>query len=142
MGTSQAVRLPKTQRMRKIPASLRNPELNASTVVDAVASAAIPALSGGLVSEPVVHAAIEGVRFALEVKEHGLNQAVERTAIRLSEKYVVPSIAKGLWDVASSQMDPQVASSPYGRLAEVAFKKTVSTVASKGIKAMVEGSHD
>jgi hypothetical protein len=138
MGTSQAASLPKTRKMNKIPASLRNPERNASTVVDAVASAAIPALSGGIISEPAVYAVVEGVRFALDAKENGITSAAERAAVRISEKYVGPSIAQGLWDAASSQMNPQLANSPYGRLAETAFKKTVSTVISKGVKAMVE----
>lgn len=138
MGTSQAASLPKTRRMNKIPASLRNPERNASTVVDAVASAAIPALTGGIISEPAICAAIEGVRFAVDAKEHGINEAARNAAVRIAEKYVGPSIAQGLWDVASSQMNPQFANSPYGRLAENAFKKTVSTVISKGVQAMVD----
>lgn len=142
MGTSQAARLPITRKTRKIPASLRNPERNAETVVNAVVSAALPALSGGIASEPAFYAITEGIQFALDARKHGIAQAAERSAIRISEKYVAPSIAKGLWDIVESRMDAQLSGSPYGRLAESAFRKTVSSIVTKGAEAISEASEN
>lgn len=138
MGTSQAARIPTTKKFNKVPSSLRSPARNPSTVVDAVVSAAIPMLPGGAVGAPVYYAAYEGMRFIYEVQQHGFEKAVERTAVRISEKYLAPSVAKGLWDVVASNVDPKLANSPYGRLAETAFKKTVSSIVAKGVAAMVE----
>lgn len=79
-----------------------------------------------------------GLRFALDVRESGLDSAVKREAIRVSERYVVPSISSGLWDVAVSKMDPKFSNSPFGRLAEAAFKKTMNQVMSKGAEALAK----
>jgi len=138
MGTSRAANAPTTKKWNKVPSALHSPSRNASTIVDAVVSATIPMVPTSSISTPAFYAAYEGVHFISEVRKHGFDKAVERTAIRVSEKYIAPSIAKGVWDVAASKIDPKFVSSPYGRLAEVAFRRTISSIVSKGIKAMEE----
>lgn len=139
MGTSQAARAPTTRKWKNVPASLRNPNRNPATVTNAVLAATGPALmTAGVATNPFFYAAYQGIRFAIDVRQHGLEVAARNTAIRVVDEYVGPSIARGLWDAASSHVDPEIANSPFGKLAETAFKKTMSSVISKGIDAMVE----
>jgi len=139
MGTSQAARAPKTVKWNQVPSALRSPARNASTVVAAVVSATLPRLPGGAVATPAYYAVSEGVRFVKDAREHGLRTAAQTASLRVSEKYVASSVAGGLWNLAVSRMDPRTASTPYARLAEVAFKKTVSAIIVKGEAAMGEG---
>jgi len=139
MGTSRAAKAPATRKWNAVIGSLAAPERNASTVVNMAFSVALntlPTISP--VSAPIVFGVSEGLRFALDVRESGLDSAVKREAIRVSERYVVSSISSGLWDVASSKMDPKFSNSPFGRLAEVAFKKTMNQVMSKGAEALAK----
>ena len=115
------------------------PERSANTVLNVAFSVAIntlPTISP--VSSPIVFGVSEGLRFALDVRERGLDEAIRHEAIRVSERYVVPSISNGLWDVASSKMNAKFSNSPFGRLAEVAFKKTMNQVMSKGAEALAK----
>lgn len=139
MGTSRAAKAPATKKWNNVIGTLTAPERNANTVLNVAFSVAVgtlPTISP--ISAPIVFGVSEGLRFALDVRESGLDSAVKREAIRVSERYVVPSISSGLWDVASSKMDPKFSNSPFGRLAEVAFKKTMNQVMSKGAEALAK----
>jgi hypothetical protein len=139
MGTSRAARAPPTKKWNNVIGTLTAPERNADTVLNVAFSVAVntlPTISP--VSAPIAFGISEGLRFALDVRERGLDSAVTREAIRISERYVVPSISNGLWDIASSKMDPKFSNSPFGRLAEVAFKKTMNQVMSKGTEALAK----
>ena len=141
MGTSRAAKAPRTTKWNQVIGSLKAPERNAATVADITFSVAIHALPAvDPVVVPIVHGISEGLRFAADVKEHGIDVAVEREALKLSDRYVVPSISNSLWNVAASRMDPKFTNSPFGRLAEQAFKTTMNQVLSKGTKALVEDS--
>lgn len=139
MGTSRAAKAPPTRKWNAVIGTLVAPERDANTVLNMAFSVALntlPTISP--VSTPIAFGLSEGLKFALDVRERGLESAVRREAIRVSEQYVVPSISSGLWDIASSKMDPKFSNSPFGRLAEVAFKKTMNQVMSKGAEALVE----
>jgi len=139
MGTSRAAKAPRTTKWNQVIGSLKTPERNAATIVDITFSVAIHTMPVvNPVAVPIVYGISEGLRFAADVRERGIDVAVKREALRLSDRYVVPSISNSLWDVAASRMDRKLTNSPFGRLAEQAFKKTMNQVLSKGAKALVE----
>jgi len=139
MGTSRAARAPSSRRWNTVIGALKAPERNANTVVNLAFSVAVNTLPTIIpVSAPIAFGASEGIRFALDVRDKGLEAAAKRGAIRVAERYVVPSISNELWTLASSKMDPKLSESPFGRLAEVAFKKTMNQIMSKGAKALIE----
>jgi hypothetical protein len=141
MGTSRATQAPRTTKRNQVISSLKAPERNAAAVVDITFSVAIHTLpTVNPVAVPIVYGISEGLRFADDVKKRGIDVAVKKEALRLSDQYVVPSISNSLWDVAASRMDPKFTNSSFGRLAEQAFKKTMNQVLSKGAKARVEES--
>ena len=90
------------------------------------------------VSTPIFYAASEGIRFALDVKDRGMDYAIKHEAIRVSERFVIPSISDCLWQLVSSKMDLGYAYTPFGRLAELAFKKTMNEIMTKGLQALEE----
>jgi hypothetical protein len=136
MGTSHAAKAPTTVRWAKVSGSLRAPERNARTVLGATLSAVIPWIPAGYVVQPVVSVVAGGIRFALEVKEKGLSQAARSEGIHIPERFLAFGISEGLWKIATASVPPQFINTPYGRLAEIAFKKTLSSILVKGIKAM------
>jgi len=141
MGTSRAAKAPPTRKWNNVIGALKAPERNANAVLNVAFSVAISTLPTiSPVSAPIAFGVSEGLRFAFDVRERGLDTAVRREAIRVSERYVVPSISNGLWEIASSKMDPKFSNSPFGRLAEVAFKKTMNQVMSKGAEALAKES--
>lgn len=140
MGTSRAVRAPPTRKWNNVIGTLKSPVRNAETVTNVTFSVALSTLSTiSPVSTPIFFGISEGLRFALDVKDRGLEEAAKREAIRISEQYVIPSISAGLWNVVSCKMDQEFSNSPFGRLAEDAFKKTMNQIMSKGARALVEG---
>jgi small nuclear ribonucleoprotein (snRNP)-like protein len=137
MGTSRAAKAPPTRKWNTVIGTLKSPDRTANTVLNTTFSVAIKALPTiALVSTPVVVGISEGLRFALDVKDRGLEEAAKREAIHISETYVIPSISDGLWNIVYSRMNPQFANSPFGRLAEVAFKKTMNQIMTKGAEAL------
>lgn len=139
MGTSRAAKAPATRRWNKVIGTLKSPDRNASTVVNVAFSVAMSAMPSIVpVSAPIFIGISEGLRFVLDVKDRGLEEATKREAIHVSETYVIPSISDGLWNIASNKMGPGFSNSPFGRLAEVAFKKTMNQIMSKGAEALVE----
>lgn len=138
MGTSRASRAPATRKWNKVIGTLKAPVRNAETVTNvtfSVAMSTLPTVSP--VSIPVFFGISEGLRFALDVRDKGLEEAAKREAIRISERYVIPSISSRLWNIVSSRIDPEFSCSPFGRLTELAFKKTMNQVMSKGARALV-----
>lgn len=138
MGTSHAAKSPSIVRWAKVSGSLMSPVRNAETVLGATLSAVIPWIPSGYAIQPMIVAAVEGMNFALKVKEQGLNQALKSEMIDLPERLVEFSISNSLWRIIISNTPPQFVNTPYGRLAEIAFKKTMSSILVKGIKAMEE----
>ena len=139
MGTSRAAKAPATRKWNNVIGTLKAPVRNAETVTNvafSVAMSTLPTISP--VSTPIFFGISEGLRFALDVRERGLEEAAKREAIRISERYVIPSISAGLWDIISTKMDPEFSNSPFGRLAELAFKKTMNQVMSKGARALTK----
>lgn len=139
MGTSRAAKAPPTRKWNNVIGTLKSPERNANTVVNVTFSVAMGVMpSIAPISTPIVFGISEGLRFALDVKDRGLEEAIRREAIHISETYVIPSIADGLWNIASDKMSPGFSNSPFGRLAEIAFKKTMNQIMSMGAEALVE----
>jgi hypothetical protein len=139
MGTSHAAPSPKTKKWgARVIGSLKNPERTASTVLSATISTTLPLVPMGYVTAPVVYAAYECFRFVTDVQQEGLQKAVRKEAIQISTKYLVPSISNGLWSLAQSKLDPEFANTPFGKLAEMAFKKTMNAILSKGVQALEE----
>lgn len=138
MGTSQAASAPTTIDWKKhVPSALRSPVHNPVTVSDAVLSSVLPILiPGGLVTIPLFALSYETIRFLIDYKSVGLEKAAEKSVIRISSSYIAPSIAKGLWEVIQPQIAPEFANSPYGKLAERALSKTLSSIVAKGAKAL------
>ena len=139
VGTSRAAKAPRTTKWNKVIDTLRSPERSAETVFGVTFSVAMNAMATlNPVSVPIFYGISEGLRFVIDVKERGLDAATKSEAIRISATWVVPSISAGLWDMASSKMDKDFLSSPFGRLAELAFKKTMNQIATKGVQALVK----
>jgi len=138
MGTSHPAPSPSTKKWGAVIGSLKNPERTASTVLRATVSAALPLVPMGYVAAPAVYAAYQCFRFALDVQEKGLQEAIRKESIQISAKYLVPSISNGLWGLAKSKLDPEFANTPFGKLAEIAFKKTMNAILAKGVKALEE----
>jgi len=139
MGTSRAARAPPTRKWSNVIASLRSPERNATTIINTTFSVAMSTLElVSPVSVPIFYAASEGLRFALNVRNLGMDDAIRHEAIQVAERFVVPSISNGLWQLVSSKIDPKFANSPFGKLAESAFKKTMNEIMAKGIEALEE----
>jgi len=139
MGTSRASKAPPTRKWNNVIGALKAPERNAQTVLNVTLSVAMSSMPTIIpVSTPILFAVSEGLKFALDVRHRGLNEAIKREAIRISERYVIPSISDGLWNAAYSKMDPRFSNSPFGYLAEIAFKKTMNQIMSRGAQALVE----
>jgi hypothetical protein len=138
MGTSRAAKAPPTRKWNTVIGSLKSPDRSASTIINVAFSVAMSTISIVPVSTPIIVGISEGLRFALDVKDRGLEDAIKREAVRISETYVIPSISDGLWNIASDKMGPSFSNSPFGRLAEIAFKKTMNQIMSKGAEAWEE----
>ena len=139
MGTSRAARAPATRKWNNVIGTLKAPVRNAETIMNVTFSVAMSTMPTiGPLSIPIFFGISEGLRFAIDVRERGLEAAAKREAIHISERYVIPSISAGLWDVVFSKMDPEFSNSPFGRLAELAFKKTMNQVMSKGARALIK----
>ena len=138
MGTSQAASAPTTKDWTKhVPSALRSPVRNPETIADAVISSTVPLLlPSGIITAPLFVASYETIRFLLDFKSEGLQKATEKSAIRISTSYLAPSIAKGLWDNIQPNIESELANSPYSKLAERAFRKTVTSILRKGSQAM------
>jgi hypothetical protein len=142
VGTSHAAPSPNTVKWGAVIGSLKNPERTASTVLRATVSATLPLLPVGYATVPAVYAAFECFKFVNAVQEKGLEEAVKKEALQLSAKYLVPSISNGLWNLVRSKLDPEFINTPFGKLAEVAFKKTMNAILSKGVRALEERQTD
>ena len=139
MGTSRASKAPPTRKWNSVIGTLKSPDRSASTVVNVAFSVAMSVMpSIAPVSTPIIIGISVGLRFALDVRDRGLEEATKREAIHISETYVIPSISDGLWNIALNKMGSEFSNSPFGRLAEVAFEKTMNQIMSKGAEALVE----
>jgi hypothetical protein len=139
MGTSRAARAPATRKWNNVIGTLKASDRNAETVVNIAFSEAMRTiLTINPVSTPIVFGISEGLKFVIDVRDKGLEEALKGEAIRVSEQFIIPSISEGLWNIAFSKMEPEFSNSPFGRLAELAFKKTMNQIMSKGARALVD----
>lgn len=136
LGTSQANRVPRTKPFKKVAASLRSPVRNAESVAQLTLSAAMDYIPSGYAGLPLVLAAIEGIRFAVLVTEEGFESAVRKEAIHITKDFIGPSVSHELWKTVASRLGPELAGSPYGQLAEKAFKRTICSIIAKGAEAL------
>lgn len=136
MGTSHSNRVPRTKPFRKVAGSLRAPVRNPVSIAQLTLSAALNYIPAGYAGSPVVFAAAEGIRFAILVKEEGFESAVRKEAIHITKNLIAPSVSHELWKAAASRLGTEFAGSPYGQLAEKAFKKTISSIIAKGAEAL------
>ena len=140
MGTSHAAKAPTTVKWARVIGSLKSPDLTASTVVRATLYAAVNWIPPGHIAIPVTAAAIKCVRFAIEVKEKGLESVAREEIKHFPEQFVAFGISESLWRIATSNVPQEFVDTPYGKLAETAFKKTISSIMIKGAKAMEENT--
>lgn len=138
MGTSHAAKAPTTVRWSKVSGSLMSPERNAGTVLGATLSAVLPWIPAGYTVVPIISAVTEGIKFALLAREKGFIEAAKSQGISYVEEFSAFAVSEGMWRIATTSVPPQFINSPYGRIAEIAFKKTLNSVLIKGIKAMEE----
>ena len=144
MGTSQAASAPATVNWKKyVPSALRSPTHNPVTIADAVLSSTLPFLiSRDRITVSLFSLSCESIRFLTACRSEGLEKAAEKYKIKVSPTYVALSIAKGLCDTAQSQIEPELANSPYGNIAERAMSKTISSIVANGAKAMVGDNNE
>lgn len=136
MGTSRSNRLPRTKAFKKLAGSLRSPVRDPSVITQFALSAAIDYIPITYASSPLLFAAVEGIEFASLTKEVGFEAALKEFKGYIIKNYIGASISLTLWKSVISRSDPKYMSSPYGRLAEIAFKKTYSSIIKKGAKAL------
>lgn len=144
MGTSQAASAPTTANWKlRVPSALRSPLHNPVTIADAVLSSTLPLLiRRDQITVSLFSLNCESIRFLTVCRSEGLEKAVEKYKIKISPTYVAPSIAKSLCDTAQSQIEPELVNSPYGKIAERAMSKTISSIVANGAKAMVEDNNE
>jgi len=138
MGTSQAAGAPTTKDWeRLVPLALKSPIKNPTTITDTIISSTLSVLlPTGLITAPLFVVSYESIRFLLDYRRIGLEKAAENASIRIVSNYVVPSIAKGLWDAIEPSIDSDIANSQYSKLTEHALRKTVSSILTKGENAL------
>jgi len=124
MGTSHAAAAPKRVGWKKVAASIRSPLRNSDTIVEQGFSVIVDVVPDNFIREPVIFAISEGTKFVSAAKDKGLEQAFQSESLQVSEKYPTVSAAHEIWKLASSKADPRTINSPFGMLAEAAFKKT------------------
>lgn len=115
-----------------------SPQRNAGTVLGATLSAVLPWIPAGYTVAPIISAVAQGIKFALLAREKGFSEAAKSQGISFVEKFAAFAVSEGVWKIATASVPPQFINSPYGRIAEIAFKKTMSSILIKGIKAMEE----
>lgn len=142
MGTSQAARAPTTKNWVKlVPSALKSPTRNPVTISDAILSSTIPLLlPTGLVTGSISFVSSVTINFFNDCKSVGLKNTIEKSFIEISSSYLVPSISKGLWNIITEKLDPQIATSPYGKLAEHSLRKTLTSIMLKGTNDVI--AHD
>lgn len=138
MGTSHAAKAPTTVRWAKVSGSLMSPQRNAGTVLGATLSAVLPWIPLGYTTAPIISAVAEGIKFALLARKIGFEEAAKSQGISYAEKFAAFAVSEGMWKIATVSVPSQFINSPYGRIAEIAFKKTMNSILIKGIKAMEE----
>jgi hypothetical protein len=138
MGTSRAAQAPPSRKWNNVIGTLKNPDRNANAVLNVAFSVAVNAMSSiNPLAAPIAFGVSEGLRFTLDVRDRGIEHAAKQEAVRIAGNYVAPTISNDLWNVAASKMDPSISNSAFGRLAEIAFKKTMTQVMTKGASALV-----
>ena len=134
MGTSQVARAPPTRKWKRVTSAVL--ERNASSIISNTMKIAMPMIPASYFSIPALSAVSEGIRFAWLVKNKGLERAVKIEGIRLAETFVAAGISITLWKIAAAKVDNKLVNSPFGRLAEDSFKKTIFAIIEKGAGAL------
>ncbi len=138
MGTSSVKHRPKGRNWKKVVSGLSAPTRQSASIVNQTIKIALPVIPIGQSVVPAYYAVSMGIRFGLEVKERGLEGALKREGVRITEEFLIPRISDAMWDIISERLPAGDVNSPVGRLAETAFKKTVSAILLKGAKAMID----
>ena len=137
MGTSTVRQAPRSDNWRSVVKDLETGARKAAPIVDRTMKEALPTLPNGHVKTPVYYGVSEGIRFALDVKKRGLDKALKAQSVRLVEEFAAPSMSDVVWAKVAAKVGP-VSNSPVGRLAEIAFKRTLNEIVVRGAKAGLE----
>jgi hypothetical protein len=106
----------------------------AAPIVDTTIKTILPMLPNGSLKAPAYYGATEGVRFLLDVKEYGLEEAAKREGVRLTHDIIAPRISGALWSKVAEKA-PGLADSPMGAYAERTFKTTMNDIITRGVEA-------
>jgi len=135
-GTSRAAKAPPSRKWNNVIATLKATDRNAASVLNVSFGVAVKTLPTiDLLARPILYGISTGLRFVGDTKQQGMSSAVATREIPINERYAAPSIANGLWNIASFEMAIESANSSFGRLAERAFKNTLNYLMSKGSPA-------
>jgi hypothetical protein len=139
VGTSRAAKAPSTRRWNTVILTLKAPERNPESIINLTFSVALSVLPNiHPASAPLVYGISEGLKFVNDVNKNGLEEASKHEAISLTTSFVAPYISQNLWNIVQSKADPAVINTPFGSLAELAFKKTMNQIMAKGADALME----
>jgi hypothetical protein len=136
MGTSHAASAPKRKSWDRVASAMRSPIRNASTITDAALNVAFDVIPKGFIGNPIAGGTNAGMKFLSSVEKSGFKETVEKDSIAVSEKFMPSRLSNSLWIKASSQVESKYINTPFGKIAEIAFKKSVSSVVTKGSKAL------
>jgi hypothetical protein len=138
MGTSSVKHRPQVKNWKKVASALAASTRQSAPIVNQTIRIVLPMMPLGQSVAPAYYAVSMGIRFGLEVQERGLENALEKEGIRITEELLVPRVSDALWDRISDKLPAGNVNSPIGRLAQSAFKKTVGSILLKGVRAMTE----
>ena len=136
MGTSHAAAAPNRKDWSEVAGRMLSPLRSEDEITSWTLTVAVDAIPSNFLNEPVAHAIYQGIKFALSVKKFGITKAADSESIKISEKYPIHSTSHALWQKVKSKADPKTINSPYGKITETAFKKTLSSIMTKGTDAM------
>lgn len=137
MGTSQAKRAPRNENWKKVTQSLGNKDSNVDELVNLTAATILPSLPYGQLTLTMYSGIKEGLHFVHSVKKEGLENTIKKEGLQIAEHFIASSISNSLWNIARSQISPAVANSTTGKIAEIAFKKTINEIILKGAEMVI-----
>jgi hypothetical protein len=137
MGTSSCRQAPTSGTWKHVVDDLSDGAKKAAPIVDTTLKTVLPMLPDGSLKAPAYYGATEGVRFLLDVKKYGLEEAAKREGVRLTRDVVAPRISGALWSKVAEKA-PGLANSPMGAYAERAFKTTMNDIITRGVEAGVD----
>ena len=134
MGTTSVRRAPRSPEWKRVVTDLGKDVRKAAPLVDSGIKTVLPMLPDGPTKAPIYWGASEGVRFCVDVHDHGLEKAVKNEGVRLTQQFVAPQISDAVWNKIAEK-SPGLANSPTGRIAEYAFRDTMNDIITRGAEA-------